>query len=159
MSLLLVKLARRLKLKVIFVGQRMLSELDKKEHNHPLMYLKGLKLKMFCLWSTFCNMVGFDGRLSGADSSSGFYSPSFFQVPVQDVEPQGLVGRLLMKHFKSTETPRGLRGTLRTITRKNTLLSSRRRRRKRPKQRATTTTPLKPRRGTRKQNPRRASQR
>ena len=30
MSLLLVKLARRLKLKVIIVGQRMLSELDKK---------------------------------------------------------------------------------------------------------------------------------
>jgi hypothetical protein len=30
MSLLLVKLARRLKLKVFFVGQRMLSELDKR---------------------------------------------------------------------------------------------------------------------------------
>ena len=53
-------------------------------------------------------MVGFDGRLSGADLGSGFYSPSFFQVPVQDVvrvEPQGLVGRLLMKHFNSAETP------------------------------------------------------
>ena len=53
MSLLLVKLARRLKLKVIFVGQRMLSELDKKEHNHPLMYLKGLKFKYVLLMVDF----------------------------------------------------------------------------------------------------------